>query len=172
MGLTTTYRFGSVPSLDVSTPSNSFSRRCTTFRSTAVIGSSSTRLSRVERPLGAAHGQPFEHHAAALAISRCIDGHLDTIALATRDDRVDDVLHRVDRLSVPADQHADVATDALDMHAVGVLANLDPAVHAELGDDPLDERAHVGGQLALALASFARHQSRPSAAVATTRAGA
>src|SRR5947209_3998290 len=41
-GKTTTKRFGSVPSLDVSTPAKSFNRRWTIFRSTAVIGSSST----------------------------------------------------------------------------------------------------------------------------------
>ena len=43
-GKTTTLRVGSVPSLVVSTPSNSFSRMCTTLRSTAVIGSSSILL--------------------------------------------------------------------------------------------------------------------------------
>ncbi len=48
-GRTTTYRFGSVPSLAVCTPGTSLRRSCTTFRSTGVIGSSSTRSPRTAR---------------------------------------------------------------------------------------------------------------------------
>ena len=73
-GRTTTYRFGSVPSLAVCTPATSFRRSCTTLRSTGLIGSSSTR-SPARRALRTAHGDPLERLAAALAVPGRVDRH-------------------------------------------------------------------------------------------------
>src|SRR6266542_2171263 len=114
------------------------------------------RLARSARALCASHREPLQHGAPALAVTGRIHGHLDALAPAARDDRVDDVLHCVDRLPVAADQHPDVAACALDVDAVCRFAHADPAVDTELGDDLLDERAHVGSQLALLLRRLAR----------------
>ena len=56
----------------VSTPSRSFSSRWTTFRSTAVIGSSSTR-SPAAHLLRRTLGERLERRAPALAVAGCVD---------------------------------------------------------------------------------------------------
>ena len=104
-GATTTCRFGSVPSLEVTIPPRSARCRCTILRSTAVIGSSATaRASRAPR-VAARSASALERAAAGGPGSRrrrrrppCARS-----SRAAEDDRVRQVLDRVDRVPAPAD---------------------------------------------------------------------
>ena len=91
-------------------PGSSFSRRCTTLRSTAVIGSSSTALAGVERPLRGPQRERVEGRLAAGPVAGGVDDDLlPVVGLRARDDRVREVLDRVDRLAVLADEQPEVA---------------------------------------------------------------
>src|SRR5207244_10258665 len=61
-------------------------------------------------------------------------------------DRVREILERVDRLAVPADQDAEVAAAALDVDRVVVLVHLDAALDPDRRRDPLDEVARLRGK--------------------------
>ena len=93
------------PLARVSTPATSFSRSCTTLRSTAVIGSSSTR-SPSQRALGCAQrDRPRASRGAARGSRRRRPSPASPSPRAVHD-RVRDVLQRVDRLAVLADQQS------------------------------------------------------------------
>ena len=111
-GRTTTNRVGSVPSLDVSTSGSSFSSSCTIRRSTAVIGSSSTRWPVAAACSAARRATRLERGRAARAIAGSVDDDAQpVVAVRAVPDRVGEVLERVDRLAVAADQHAEVGAD-------------------------------------------------------------
>src|SRR5207245_7058938 len=108
-------------------------------------------LAVVERALRRTDRELLEIRAPALPISRCVDRHVDTFTLPLRDDCIDEVLNRVDRLPVAADEDAGIAPGARHVQAVLVLAYVDAAVDAERRRDSLDELPHVTRQLALVL---------------------
>ena len=82
-----------------------------------------------------------------------VAGGVDDDALAGRrrpkGDPVRDVLDRVDRLAVVADQQAEVITDELAGHAFLVLVHADLGVDAESGD-PLEQFLDARGGLVVA----------------------
>src|SRR5919202_5051312 len=102
------------------------------------------RLARAHRALGAPNRQRLQDGPPPLAIARRVDDHL--LALVREGavgDRVREVLARVDRLPVPADQNAEVAAAALDVHRVVALLDVDAAVDADGRRDPLHELARL-----------------------------
>ena len=77
----------------------SFRRRWMTFRSTAVIGSSSTRSPLATRPSALRRASASRASRPPLAIARRVhDDRLAVTGAAAADDRVREVLDRVDRL--------------------------------------------------------------------------
>jgi hypothetical protein len=69
------------------------------------------------------------------------DDRLAILVAAAEDDRVREVLDRVDRLAVAADQHAEVVAVADREDLLVRLLDLDRAAHADLVGDPLDHLA-------------------------------
>ena len=129
------------------------------------------------RLLGHPHGERVERRLPAVAVAGRIDDHrLALVVAAAEEDRVREVLDRVDRLAVPADQHAEVVALADDADLLLALLDLDRALDADLVRDPLDDLAQAGGVLALALArrraaGVRLPERSPSSTLATTRAG-
>ena len=111
-GATTTNRFGSLPSLDVSTSGSSFSSSWTIRRSTARHRVELDPVAGGGRLLRAAAG---ERSRAQLRGARGTRPRRPRRASGPRPapmaDRVREVLERVDRLAVPADQDAEVGPD-------------------------------------------------------------
>ena len=159
-GKTTMWRFGSVPSLSVATPSTSLSRSCTTLRSIAVIGSERHPLAGRD-PLGGPDRDSLERHAAAVAVAGGVDRDRHRRAFAV-EDRVRQVLQRVDRLAVPADQQAQIASGARDEELVLPLAARRPGRRSR-ARPPRARRARGRG---------ARARSRRRAAAPGSRAAA
>ena len=87
-----------------------------------------------------------------------------------------EVLDRVDRLAVAADQHAEVVALADRAELVLTLPDRDGALHADLAHDPLHQLTQTSRVLALVLAppetgaGFATGAA-DSSTLATTRAG-
>ena len=128
---------------DVSTPGNSLSRRWTILRSIAVIGSSSTRPSRAPAARSARRSSRASR-AAGRGSPRRRRRRPSRLGAAAPRDRVREVLDRVDRLAVLADQQAELVAAARDVDRLVVLAHVDAAATPIPIGDPLDELAAHG----------------------------
>ena len=137
-GRTTTYRFGSVPSLSVCTPATSCSRSCTTFRSTARHRLEQHPLTG-QRAIRSADRDPLERRAAAIAIAGGVHRHRLPSRRARCTSGVGDVLQRIDRLAVLADQQPGIPAGARDRDLVVRLAHVDAGACADRSDDVLDQ---------------------------------
>src|SRR5262249_19867173 len=100
------------------------------------------RLPMTNRVLGGHVGAAAERFALPTAIARSIDG--DALAVLPPAERglVAEQLHGVDRLSVPADQQADVLALDIGPDLLVALVNRDGGVQAEFLDDALEQRSY------------------------------
>src|SRR6188508_2664015 len=89
------------------------------------------RLARGDRLVGAALGQRVEARLSARAVpGRVYDHGLALVSAVTPEDRVREVLDRVDRLAVLADQEPQLATDEGRGEGFLVLPNLDAGTNS------------------------------------------
>src|SRR5581483_6597282 len=95
--------------------------------------------------LRGANGERLERAAAAVAVARSVDDDLLPL-LAAGDDRTDDRLHRVDRLSVLADQEPEIAAGAGDGDGVGPLGDRNVAADTHRRRHVLEHRANASGE--------------------------
>src|SRR6185437_6802649 len=103
------------------------------------------------RPLGSPEGDPLERDAAPLAVAGGVDG--DRLSLATaEEDRVAQVLERVDRLAVLADQESEIAAGARDENLLVPFVRLGHGADPDRGHDALDQLAHPLLELGLVVA--------------------
>ena len=93
------------------------------------------------RAVGGAQGHRLERRGASRPIAGGVDDHgLPLAGLVAGDNGVREVLDRIDRLAVPADQDAEVVARADGGDGLLVLGHVDPAADA----DPVrDQRDHV-----------------------------
>src|SRR6266566_58625 len=116
-------------------------------------------LPRRDRTLGAPHRERVQRLLPPLAIARRIDDdRLPVFGLAAVDDCVRQVLNRIDRLPVLADQKAEVTAGERGGQRLLVLLDRQPRMHPDLANDAIEELADGGGKLALvdSLADFIR----------------
>ena len=147
---------------------SSFSCSCTILRSTAVIGSSSTALPLARPARRSAVGERLERRPTAVAVpGRVDDDRLRSLVASAAEDRVGEVLDRVDRLAVLADQHAELGAVAASRTLLVVLHDVDPALDAERVADSLEELAQR--RRSLALVASARRARRGRSASSTRR---
>ena len=116
-------------------------------------------LSRGGGLLGHPQRKRVKRRLAPVAVSRRVDGdRLSLVVAAAEDDRVREVLDCVDRLAVPADQHAEIVALTNDADLLLAFLDLDRALDSDLVRDPLDDLAQESCVFALAFARLRRDQ--------------
>ena len=162
-----------MPSLVVSTPGDVLQAQVDDL---ALDGRHRLELDRaagLHDALGGAHGERVERRLAPVAVAgRVDDDRLAGSAAVAVDDRVREVLERVDRLAVLADQEAEVAARAGGDDRLVVLVDLDAAADAERGREALEQLAARGRGLALVRRRPGGLADSVDRTAATTRAGA
>src|SRR5438034_3164739 len=102
--------------------------------------------------LGATHRQRLESCAAPFPVPGRIDDDILAVVRARApDDRIREVLDRVDRLTVLADQEPEIRAGARRRDRFVVLEDVDPATDADPGGDAFEQLAHVCRELAVAV---------------------
>ena len=108
------------------------------------------RFAVLDGPLRRPHRERFQRRLPPRAISRRVDDDLfPGVEMTAERDRVREVLNRVDRLAVAADQHAQVGTGDGERDQLVLLTRVDPARNPDRRGDPLDELAHLSRERAL-----------------------
>src|SRR4029077_21149491 len=90
----------------------------------------------------------LERCTTPLAIAGCVDDDLLALLAATVRDRIEQILDRVDRLPMPADQETGIGGGARRNERLVVLAHIHPRLDAERSSDARYQLAHVGRRLA------------------------
>src|SRR5919198_3968076 len=115
------------------------------------------RASRRDRALRAPHGKRVEAGLAPRPVPGGVHHNwLPLVAVLAPDDRVHEVLNRVDRLTVLADHQPELTAGQRREHRLVVLAKLDAGADADRFENPLEDLADLVGQLAVALVSRRR----------------
>src|SRR2546423_5544562 len=100
--------------------------------------------------VGASGRKIVQHDAAALPVAGGVDDHvLLEVREAAADDRVGEVLDRVDRLAMPADQDAELTGGARRGDRLLLLLDLDAAADAERTADAVEHRPDPCSRLGL-----------------------
>src|SRR6478736_3045764 len=108
------------------------------------------RLVVGERSLCGTHRKRLERDAPAVAIARRVDDDLLAIlGMTSPHDGVREVLDRVDRLTMAADEHAQVHTRARDRDGFVTLLHVDVRAHSDSVHDSGDELPRFCGELRL-----------------------
>ena len=97
----------------------------------------------VDGGLGRLVGGGPQRHSSSLAVAGGVDDDPLAGSLAAESDPVGDVLDRVDRLAVVADQQAEVLSDELAGNALLVLMDAHLSIDAGVGRNPLQQFLHA-----------------------------
>src|SRR5262249_58738899 len=99
--------------------------------------------------LGASQSERLQRPAAAVAVTGGVDDHVAAAGARPADDGRGEDLHRVDRLSVPPDEEAEVVAEARRLEGLVRLLHLHPAADADRRADVLEHLPELPRELAL-----------------------